>query len=217
MQDTFLRAFEARNTLAPESNLGAWLVVVAKNRCRDVLRKRKRETALQENAEARSAYAQPERDEIYRMLWDQVHNLEPDAREVLLLYYVSRKRIRAIAHLLDITPGAAAKRLQRARSALGQRMVDTIGREVARTLDRKDGTHRVMAVLAANLPGFSAGAARAGTSITTGLLTLKHVVLVGAVVLMGVSAYLAFPKSAPETPSAKPDAPMAATSSRTAS
>ena len=203
VQDTFLRAFQAREKLAGTPNLGAWLVTVAKNRCYDLLRKRNREATVPEGVLApKAATAHPERDEIYRMLWSEVHQLEPEAREVLLLYYFSRKRIRAIASLLEITPDAAAKRLQRARAALGERIVDTIGREFAAEPKRKDSTQRVMGVLAMHAPGFSGQAASAKTGTLGGLAAFTKPAFVAALLLAGASVFLVagHRRSAPSTP-----------------
>lgn len=186
VQDTFLRAFEAREKLTPPMNLGAWLVTVAKNRCFDLLRKRTRESGVPATTEPATTPAF-DRDELYQVLWEHVSKLEPGTREVLMLHYFSRKSAREIATLLEITPDAAAKRLQRARTALGQRMVDQIGNELGVKTDRKRDTSMVMAVIAVQVPEFPM-ATTGGTALTTGGV-LKFASILTASLLIGVAAF----------------------------
>ncbi|NUM53633.1 MAG: sigma-70 family RNA polymerase sigma factor [Candidatus Hydrogenedentes bacterium] len=190
VQDTFLRAFEARDKLAVATNLGAWLVTVAKNRCFDLLRKRTRESGTPASDTEPASAPAFEREELYQTLWEQISKLDPEMREVLMLYYFSRKRTRAIAQLLGVTPDAAAKRLQRARVALGQRMVDIIGDELGVRSDRKQETNLVMGMLGARVPGYSTSGA--ATSLVSGVTILKFasIAIVGLVAVATLQGLL---------------------------
>ena len=79
VQDTFLRAFEAREKLTQPTNLGAWLITVAKNRCFDLLRKRTRESGVPATGAEPAVTPAFEREELYRALWDLslIHISEP--------------------------------------------------------------------------------------------------------------------------------------------
>jgi RNA polymerase sigma-70 factor (TIGR02960 family) len=148
VQETYLRAWRARDTFAGGAGLRAWLYKIATNTCLDALRARSRRTpALQSFADVPWLQPYPDR------LLDEVAppEDEPDAvvvaRETIALAYVAviqllPPRQRAVlilrdvlgwsaqetADMLQISVAAANSALQRARATLAdQQMPDTTG------------------------------------------------------------------------------------------
>jgi RNA polymerase sigma-70 factor (ECF subfamily) len=148
VQDAFVRAWRARDTLAGDDNVRAWLYKIATNVCLDALRARSRRTpALQSVADVPWLQPYPDR------LLDEIAppEDEPDAvvvaRETIALAYVAviqllPPRQRAVlilrdvlewsaqetADLLEISVPAANSALQRARATLEeQSLPDTAG------------------------------------------------------------------------------------------
>jgi RNA polymerase sigma-70 factor (TIGR02960 family) len=138
VQEVFLRAWRARDTLTGDDNVRAWLYKIATNVCLDALRARSRRTpALQSVADVPWLQPYPDR------LLDEVAppEDEPDAvvvgRETIALAYVAMiqllpPRQRAVlilrdvlewsaketADMLEISVAAANSALQRARATL---------------------------------------------------------------------------------------------------
>ncbi|HIJ73658.1 MAG TPA: sigma-70 family RNA polymerase sigma factor [Candidatus Hydrogenedentes bacterium] len=153
-QDVFLTAYKALNTLRDRRKFTRWLVTLARNRCRNLLRHRRLEAALPDRLDGIEAASRPrpERDEVCRLLREEMQELDESAREVLLLHYFSRKKIREIADILGISKSAAAKRLQRARTTLGERLVDVLGEQLRRGDKPKERTARVTAAVVGARP-----------------------------------------------------------------
>ncbi len=145
-QDTFLKAFESLDSLRQASKIGSWLLTLARNRARDILRRRATEAAHRERLETEPAVQpQHEREDTLARVRIHLAALNEDDREVLVLHYFEGRHSREIAALLGITPAAARKRMQRAREALGERLVDEFG--VAAKEERKPKTERIMALV----------------------------------------------------------------------
>ncbi len=168
-QETFVRLYQWLDRLSSEKSVGAWLVQVARNVAIDWIRKRERQTSRPAEGVADvPSLPNPARDELHRAIWDQLATLEPEQREILVLYYFRSKRRREIAGLLGISPYAASKRLQRARDELGRRLIDTLGDDWAAQKRDASRTNRVMAAVAAAPVAWkpSASLALAGAAIT---------------------------------------------------
>jgi len=183
-QETFTRFYEQLDRMAHHKHIGPWLVRVARNACVDVTRRRARETALDEGRLAASAtLPDPARRELHELLWEQLQGMDVESREVLILYYFRKKRAREIAALLEISPEAAAKRVQRARDELGRRLTDYLGDELDEVRADTRRTARVMAAVIATPVGWKASAAAAGTAATaTGVATGTGIAKLAALV-----------------------------------
>jgi len=147
IQETFLRAWSKRDTFDRGDNARAWLYRIATNACLDVLRRRRRVTAMESFADVPWLQPYPDR------LLDQVSPTEqqPDAvvvaRETIELAYIAALQLlpaqqRAALVLRDVIGCSAAETaaaldtsvpavnsaLQRARRAVqGRRSVDSGG------------------------------------------------------------------------------------------
>ena len=197
-QETFIRFYQQLDQLAHRRHVGSWLVQVARNVSVDMLRKRVREAErLKEAAATKTVVPDPVREELHRLLWDEIEKLEPDAQEVIVLHYFMKKKAREIASLLEINTNAAEKRLQRAREELGCRLTDVLGGELGELKADTRRADRIMAAVCA-APAIwkaSAGAATAaGTAagVATGAGAAKVSAGLAAVVLLAVLGYFLF-------------------------
>jgi RNA polymerase sigma-70 factor (ECF subfamily) len=148
VQETYLRAWRARDTFAGGAGLRAWLYKIATNTCLDALRARSRRTpALQSFADVPWLQPYPDRllDEV-ALPEDGPHAvvvaretialayvaviqlLPPRQRAVLILRDVLGWSAQETADMLEISVAAANSALQRARATLAdQQMPDTTG------------------------------------------------------------------------------------------
>lgn len=113
-QSVFLKRMERGPFDSPEHEKG-WLIVTARNQCRDMLRHwwRKRRSDLESLPEP-AAPAEPEG----KWVWEQVAALPPDFRMVIYLYYYEGYRTGEIAALLGEKPATVRARLCKARKRL---------------------------------------------------------------------------------------------------
>lgn len=166
-QETFIRFYQHLDQMAHRKCIGPWLVRVARNASVDLLRQRVRDAELREaQAPAALHVPNPVREEMHRMLWEQMDSLDPDAREVLVLHYFMKKKAREIAELLEITPDAAEKRVLRAREELGKRITDLLGDEIDEVKADVFRGDRIMAAVVAAPVAWKASAAGAAAAVT---------------------------------------------------
>jgi len=212
-QETFTRFYQQLDRMAHHKQVGPWLVSVARNVSVDLLRKRVRETAMAKSAgAARTSEQNPAREELHRILWEQLDALNGEAREVLILHYFMHKKAREIGALLGITPETATKRVQRAREELGRRLTDLLGEEIGEMKSDARRTDRIMAAVCAMPVAWKAsvaGASAAATAVgvATGAGAAKLALGAGAVVIAAIVALLAYDRytarsSAPVKPAA---------------
>jgi len=187
-QDVFVRAFQRLETLRDRRKFGPWLMSIARNTTMQLLRSRAREAEIVAELPAPPPSVDPdvEQRELRETLHRAILQLDADQRELLLLRYFSGLSIRELATLLEITPNAAKKRVQRARETLGQQMFDRIEEAGAMT-ERDDQVKRIMgAVLALPVPVQAAAAAGA-----TALVAKVIAGCVAAAMVGGGALYMA--------------------------
>lgn len=113
VQETFLRYMRTAPRLKDTEHEKAWLLTVAMNYCRNLLRQRKAHplTALEELPLSATA---PEDTP----LLDRLTALPDKIKVVLLLHYVEGYKVREIAARLHLTQSAVKMRLQKGRQLL---------------------------------------------------------------------------------------------------
>lgn len=115
VQETVIRYFQKAPQFENEEHEKAWLLRVASNRCRDMLRFRRR-------------HPQTDLDSLYDLAAEQsgsdileaLMTLPEKFRLVMLLYYVEEYRIEQIAGIIGKTPSAVKMRLHKGRKLLGE-------------------------------------------------------------------------------------------------
>ncbi len=119
VQEVFLRLFNYRGTFESEEHLRRWLLRVAVNYCRDVLKSpwRRRRVPLEEAPEV-PVFDRPEQAALYR----EVMALPSKYRTVLDLFYYEELSVREIGELLRVETSTVTTRLARARARLRERL-----------------------------------------------------------------------------------------------
>lgn len=191
VQETFVRLYQWLDRLSKKESVAAWLVRVVRNISVDILRRRSRETSLEDTSELTSSVCpSPARAEIRRLVWEEMSALEPADREILILYYFRSRRAKEIAQILDITPQAAAKRIQRARMELGRRLEGVVGEEFGATKDDPTRTKRIMAAVAVTPTAWKASASLAlSGALVTGSTFTKAVTGLAACMLIAILGF----------------------------
>ncbi len=113
VQDTFCRYLERPAKFADKEHEKAWLIRVATNRCRDMLRFRLRHPKV-DLEEITAGYEDPEYSEVLAELM----KLPLPVKSAVYLYYIEGYKTAEVAELLKISTNAVKKRLQRGRKML---------------------------------------------------------------------------------------------------
>lgn len=113
VQDTIIKYIEKKPRLTDEEHLKAWLITVAKNKCRDLLRLRKRNSYISID-EAKEITDTPAENGIMDMLM----NIPEKFSFVLMLYYVEEFKVDEIAGIIGKSSSAVKMRLQKGRKLL---------------------------------------------------------------------------------------------------
>ena len=110
-------AYDAR-----KGPLSAWFLRVVRNRCIDLLRKRKpTDTDVDQIVSESSGPEQDaERADRDRILEQALASLEPQQREIIVLRDYIDLGYAQIAQILEIAPGTVMSRLHRSRTALAK-------------------------------------------------------------------------------------------------
>lgn len=116
VQDAFVRGFRKLPDLRDDARFGSWIGQIARNRCRDLLRRRARRPESPLTDAVAAATAAPE--DGFAALRQALASLPEDHRLPLLLYYFDGKDTAALAAELGLSPAGACTRLHRARLRL---------------------------------------------------------------------------------------------------
>jgi RNA polymerase sigma-70 factor (ECF subfamily) len=140
VQDTYLKAFRARERFEAGTNLKAWLFTILHNTARNRVRDRARQSMIVDSdvveraAEVRSDYwdtrqvETPEalllRDVISPDLQTAIDSLPAAFREAVWLRDVEEFSYAEIARMLDVPAGTVMSRISRGRRMLFERLTD---------------------------------------------------------------------------------------------
>ncbi len=113
VQECFLKYVEKAPDFKDGEHEKAWLIRVASNICKDILRKRKNKSFVSLD-EIRNLGVCEDNAQILELLI----SLEEKYRIVIHLHYVEGYKAREVASMLGISEAAVKKRLQRGREAL---------------------------------------------------------------------------------------------------
>lgn len=115
VQDTVIRYFQKAPSFENAEHEKAWLLRVASNRCRDMLRFRTR-------------HPQTDIDELHDLaaersgcdVLDALMTLPEKFKPVMLLHYIEEYRVEEISRIIGKTPSAVKMRLHKGRKLLGE-------------------------------------------------------------------------------------------------
>ncbi len=145
VQESFLKAYRSLDSLREGAKFGFWLARIVRNTSATLLAAGKRSAevqAAQAPLAEETATPDVERQEIRKLLRRRIEQMPCKEREILLLHYFAGRTTREAAHILGITRHAAKKRLERARQALGQKVLAELepALELAHPSDERAGT-----------------------------------------------------------------------------
>jgi RNA polymerase sigma-70 factor (ECF subfamily) len=139
-QETFVQLYSHLARLDEREPIAPWLFRVARNRCIDIIRRR-RTVPLQtiDDAGESSLASDPadeaplpeellERADLQRVLASAIAELPPTYAEVVALRYASDRSFAEIAAILDCDEGAARVRFHRAKALLRRHLRASIGK-----------------------------------------------------------------------------------------
>ena len=139
-QETFVKAWKALARFEGKARFSTWLTRIAINQCRNELRKRgtvkhTRPVSLDESAPGSDTARVNSLAGLEPSVWEEargrelrdafaavMRELDPEAREVLILTEVEALSYEGIAELLDVPVGTVRSRLHRARADVRLRM-----------------------------------------------------------------------------------------------
>ena len=132
-QEAFIKAYKSIDRFRGESSLKTWLYHIVANVCRDELRKRKKGQVLSLDAPISTdegkitrqtedwTYAPDllyESKEVQYFIQEAINQLTPEYKEVIILREIQGFSYEEIAQLLDCSLGTIKSRLNRARKAM---------------------------------------------------------------------------------------------------
>jgi RNA polymerase sigma-70 factor (ECF subfamily) len=138
MQETFLKAWEARAGFRGESGVRTWLCRIALNHCYRALKRGRRRAPLEQAAAAHAAGpgahpdADAERARLREAIDRAVAELPPDWQAALTLREALGFSYEEMSQAMGCPLGTAKSRLFRARAALREKLASTWGVEAAR-------------------------------------------------------------------------------------
>ncbi len=113
VQDTFCKYLERTKKFADAEHEKAWLIKVATNRCRDMLRFRLRHPKIDLEA-VTASYEDPEHSGVLAELMA----LPAAVKSAVYLHYIEGYKVTEVSDMLKISENAVKKRLQRGRAML---------------------------------------------------------------------------------------------------
>lgn len=115
VQETLIKYLQTQPVFNDTEHEKAWLITVATNKCRDILRYEKRHTMVNIE-EIRELSKETDDTGILEILM----NLQEKYRVILILYYVEGYKISEISHMIGKTTSAVKMRLQKGRRLLAE-------------------------------------------------------------------------------------------------
>ena len=112
-QNTFIKLYRKSPDFKDENHLKAWLLRVAINECKDVIRQSRIHLSLDAALELPAPSAEDDADLSWALM-----QLDPDYREVIYLHYVEQMKVREIADVLGKNTNTVKTLLRRGREKL---------------------------------------------------------------------------------------------------
>ena len=118
LQETFLTYYTKNRGFESEEHKKAWLIKVSQNKCKEFLRFHKRHAALPLDDMEETLVITDGLNGSDRELLSMIWNLNYKLKSVVILHYIEGYSINEISSILNMSPAAVKKRLQRAREQL---------------------------------------------------------------------------------------------------
>lgn len=189
-QEVFIKAYQKLDTLDDRRKFGHWVSVIARNLGRTWFQRKTREAEIKKELTKEPINKNNVLyDDLREILELQINKLDPVPREVLMLHYFSGKSTADIAKTMDVSQVAILKRLQRAREALGAKLINELKVIPPAELDTKKHRRTIMnSIIASGLIWKLGGSGIATAAV--GVLTSGKAIATG-IVLIGVTTSFA--------------------------
>lgn len=154
-QDVIIKLYRKLHTFRKEAAFSTWLNYVTANTCRDILRKKKRNTVIHLDADIQTEKGQIKRElpsgepgpqdliegkELSTLVIGALFLLSEDHRNVLLMREYQSLTYEEIAEILEISLGTVKSRLYRARKELKEHL--DASEHMAEYVRQKDNQER---------------------------------------------------------------------------
>ncbi len=116
VQDTMLAYLRSAPPFENAGHEKAWLITTAKNKCRDILRRRRRQADAGRLEETAAELTDGDGG-----ILEALMSLPEKFRLVLILHYVEEYRVEEIARMVGKTPSAIKMRLKKGRELLREK------------------------------------------------------------------------------------------------
>ncbi|MDE7019797.1 MAG: RNA polymerase sigma factor [Lachnospiraceae bacterium] len=120
IQEVLLKYMQKRPVFHDAEHEKAWLLRVAVNLCRDMLRLRSRRRYFPIDELEPEVVGSTDAES--REILEEIAMLPQKWKSVLLLHYIEGYSLKEISEILDVSENAVKKRMQRAKEALRRRM-----------------------------------------------------------------------------------------------
>ena len=120
VQDALIKAWEKRDTLRDLKQFRPWMARILTNRCRDMLRRRRKFSFIPLEDAAAQETEPPE--EIAPVV-EAMEKLNPELRTLVTLHYVDGYSIQDLSEALGIPAGTVKTRMKIARKQLGRTLL----------------------------------------------------------------------------------------------
>ena len=122
LQEASITAWKNIKRFDPEADFGRWMRGIIRNKFRESVRLKVRETPLEESDLERleAVFTDAPDSELFDRLDNCRQKLPADLRSAIDATYEEGRTSKEAAEVLDTTPSALRKRLERARTALRQ-------------------------------------------------------------------------------------------------
>ncbi len=130
LQDTYIRAWEHQDSFEEGTNEKAWLVRIAVNVCKNMLRSPWNRRVEVENFEELVGVSRNEYEQVNKQIdvMNAVLKLKEKYRIVILLYYYEELSVKEISEIIGEKESTVLTRLKRAREKLGD-LLRAFGKE----------------------------------------------------------------------------------------
>lgn len=117
-QETFCRVLDKLHTLKDVTNIKPWITKIAVNICKDKLKKKSHTEIVTDYVNLNSAVNVAEKLDSRITVFQALHTLPIELREVIILYYYQELTQKEIAKILKVPETTVAYRLRTAKSKL---------------------------------------------------------------------------------------------------
>lgn len=129
VQDTFITYMIKAPQFKSKEHEKAWLITVATNKCRDILRKR-----MRFSDDSEKIISKIPADEEETATLEALMSLPEKFRIVMMLHYVEGYRVEEIAPMIGRTPSAVKMRLQKGRKLLKEAISAELPKRISNSI-----------------------------------------------------------------------------------